>query len=758
MRRAITRGLVQHEGTPTHPSCLCGVQNLRKVRQGFFFVRVLSFLARPSATCNDFVLINSRRGNHTEKLKKRERRRTNNPFKMSVIAFMYGFATAIVALVVAVLVGFSKVRLMTAEKLYSLEKSYELAQRPDAEAAAKLDPIKVASTVKLVRFDHNFMSGVPKNCRMVLLASTITVYELPADSSIAKSPGNSPAATKSASHLTQPGERLIGKIHVGSVIPIVHNNALAPNVKLSPAEQGMLGPMLVLKCRPDSATQLIFLPQSTSESSQPASPAASASSGAGGPDTAMSCTDDMPQLWTSIAIKFPTNRDLDRWTNVLSVTPETDAWRGFVKSLPSLDVFNLFVARLVFESNKSSSGGALNKLIQSKIDKKLRTVSKNLPKPLSGFITVQSVNCGNEIPLINDVSFVSYATNGELAFDFGLSYRGGFTVTLVATLSVRSVQVPQLVFIVRLVELKGKVHVSVGPPPSNKLWLGFHAPPVVTIDFKQEVASHDGVLSAVVALIPDLSDFISNLVKIQLFEDMVLPKMDDLPLPNVEKDDDDDDDTPTIRSQDVMSSQGLGTPQSIGNEGDGVGVGRTSAAVPHMTDCDSFVMVDRHSTPPPHHPSSGDGANVERRKLLASRHSRTGSGGSDMGASGRLRSPLRAGSTRGPSPPPPSQPHGSHVVSPSDPLGTSPGGNAAAHHIGGLPDAVRLKSDNVKAVLAQKAAELRRVAMKTTPAPLEGTASPITPAASSTTEKFVAGGEAPVSKPFMQPQWSTAKW
>ncbi len=724
---------------------------------------------------------------------------------MSFVAFLYGFATAIIGVMVAIVVGFSKVRLVTAEKLQRIESTFETTQRSDADAAAKLDPIKVTSKVKIVRFDHSFMAGVPKNCRIVMLASTITVYELPADgnggSSVSstmtsadmpnggQADASAVAPKKNASHQTQPGERLLGKIHVGSVVPIIHQNTPPAGVKVVPGDLStMFGAVLVLKCRPDSATQLLFLPQSVG-SDQPSSsnPTPQAT-----PNTAMSCTDDMPHLWTSIAIKFLTKRDLERWTNALSASSETDSWRAFVKSLPSLDVLNIFIARLVFENNKKvgAGGGALNRLIRTKIDRKLRVLSKNLPRPLSGFITAQSVKLGDNIPLVNDVSFLSYSTNGELGFDFNLDYRGGFTVTLVATLSVRSVQIPQLIFIVRLVELKGKVHVSIGAPPSSRMWIGFHSPPVVNIDFKQEVASHDGVLSAVVGLIPDLSDFISNLVKISLFEDMVLPKMEDLPLPNVEsdKDDDDDDIHDDLDVKDIVvdisgssSRQPLrGTPQKDTNNR-----GPATTTPLQSQDLDSFVMVEHAATrgglPSPANSTSAGGSGgaaptdlvgeTLRRRLLArpSSHGRTssGSGGGDflnssgVGMNTTSKSPVRQ---RGFSPTP--APKDSKLQNPTPPPSTPPLYSADAqlpgqptgvtHQASLLPDAVRQKSDNVKAVLAQKAAELRRAAATAgsvnaarSPAPLEGEASPITPAGG-------AGHQA--GRNFVQPQWSNSKW
>lgn len=795
---------------------------------------------------------------------------------MTFVAFLYGFASAFVAIVAAVIFGFSRVRLVTAQKLRAIESTFDTVHRPAADTAAKLDPIKIASKVKLSRFDHGFMAGVPKNCRLVLLASTITVYELPAadgsmtgSSAVAtvdqpntaaannasgplpagggsgsgaafsgESPGlaRAAAARGAVSHLTQPGERLLGKIHIGSVVPILHQHTLPTNNPKVAAslDPSMLGEVLLLKCRPDSATQLLFLPQSGGGDTVAATAASAL------PSTAMSCTDDLPQLWTSIAIKFSTKRDMERWANALAVTPETDAWRSFVKRLPSLDVLNLFIARIVFENNKMATGGdsgALSRLIHAKIEKKLRIVSKNLPKPISGFITVQKVRLGDNLPFLSEVSYMSYATSGEMAFDFNLDYRGGFTVTLLATLSVRSVQIPQLILVVRLVELKGRMHVSIGAPPSSQMWIGFHAPPTMSIDFKQEVATHEGVLSAVVALIPDLSEFVSNYVKVSLFEEMVLPKMENLSIPNVESGDDDSDDDgdrqqkhPRKHAKQSSSgsngdassldlptnpTQAKGTPQKVPPLSAAAAASGVAAASAHAVsptpgmesyrrpqqqpqhqpvantlpqrqpttiDTDGgFVLVDGGGgslTPQPLSAAAGGysdpmAMSTDRRRLLGGgvslrqqSHGRTLSGGSGdpLAASGSLlvnpagqapqqnRSPSMRQRALSPTPPSPKQ-HGSQQASATAAavaaVGAAALGGASSSSSSQLPDAVRQKSDNVKAVLAQKAAELRRAMADGGGVGFGGAAQ--TP---------------PVEQPplqqqprsFVQPQWSNSKW
>jgi hypothetical protein len=228
---------------------------------------------------------------------------------------------------------------------------------------------------------------------------------------------------------------------------------------------------------------------------------------------------------------FPTRREMDRWANVLAATNHTYDWKQYVRTLPSLDVLNLLAARIFFEN---TSGRDFEHFVRGKIEAKLNVLQ--LPSPLSGHIEVADITIGGEVPLISNVSFASFSTNGEIGFDFDLHYRGGFRVVFAASFYVKSIRVPQLLFHVHVVEISGRMHVSIGPPPTNKFWIGFHSPPSVRLEFTQEVASHDGVLSSILSWIPDLSDTISNFVKVEMFEDMLLPNLDDYTLPHIEAD------------------------------------------------------------------------------------------------------------------------------------------------------------------------------------------------------------------------------
>ncbi|KAG5484518.1 hypothetical protein LSCM1_07893 [Leishmania martiniquensis] len=248
--------------------------------------------------------------------------------------------------------------------------------------------------------------------------------------------------------------------------------------------------------------------------------------------------------WKCVAIKFPTRRVQERWLNLLQPTPESGQWHDFITRLPQVDVFNLLIARLFFENSRAN---ALHDLLEEKLKRKLARVSKSLPPKLRGNIFLDALDVGGEIPLISNVSEPASSKCGDTEFDFDVLYRGGLALKIRFSVLYRDIRVPDIIFSIKVLELAGRMRFVVGPPPTRKFWLGGPQPPQLRLDFTQEVASHDGILNAVLRLLPDMSKIASNVVTVMLFEDMVLPNMDDFPWP-VLGDNSDDDDSGTARS------------------------------------------------------------------------------------------------------------------------------------------------------------------------------------------------------------------
>jgi len=243
-------------------------------------------------------------------------------------------------------------------------------------------------------------------------------------------------------------------------------------------------------------------------------------------------TEDRHVKWRALSLTFTGGpREAERWHTILSPTPATQRWINFVKSIPtgSDTSLNFLVARILFDNSGDTT---LDEFIAAKVRKKLAHIK--LPKPLSGAITLADLRFGDEAPFFTNSAMSGTAATGEFAFDFDLLYRGGFTLVLSVTIDVGPIKIPNVLVTVRILELKGRVHFSVGAPPSNKMWIGFHEAPQLKLDFHQDIhlPPELNFLSAAVRSI-DLSEVVSAVVKESLFEDMVLPYMDDLPIPNV---------------------------------------------------------------------------------------------------------------------------------------------------------------------------------------------------------------------------------
>ncbi|KPI87570.1 hypothetical protein ABL78_3367 [Leptomonas seymouri] len=267
--------------------------------------------------------------------------------------------------------------------------------------------------------------------------------------------------------------------------------------------------------------------------------------------------------WGCLAIKFPTRRIQERWLNLLQATPLSTQWHEFIQHLPKMDVFNLLIARLFFENSRANT---LHDLLEEKLKKKLERVSKSLPQRLRGSIYLDALDVGGEIPLIGNVSDPTPSPCGDTEFDFDVLYRGGFAIKIRFAICYRDIRVPDIVFSIKILELAGRMRFVVGPPPTKKFWLGCPRPPQLRLHFTQEVASHDGILNAVLKLLPDMSQVASNVVTSLFFEDMVFPNLDDFPWPVLGEDDSDDSDdqrtTSDVEEYEVIHRESMSTLRS----------------------------------------------------------------------------------------------------------------------------------------------------------------------------------------------------
>ncbi|GET86826.1 hypothetical protein, conserved [Leishmania tarentolae] len=240
--------------------------------------------------------------------------------------------------------------------------------------------------------------------------------------------------------------------------------------------------------------------------------------------------------WSCVVIKFERSRDCERWHTLLSGLQEAEAWHEYAKTLPNPDTINTLLSRFFFQNMRL---GAFSDTILRLIRKQLSLLPvKKFPRDLGGNLVLDDFVIGTKIPWISDVSEPRVSANGEVGFDFNLFYKGGeggFSLFFRLALTYCGIRVPHVVFSVKLLELEATVHVSIGPPPSKKFWIGGHKPPIIRLEVRQGCASGKGVLHRILKAVPDLSGIMTSLVKLYLFSDMVLPYMDDFPLPSVVK-------------------------------------------------------------------------------------------------------------------------------------------------------------------------------------------------------------------------------
>jgi len=165
--------------------------------------------------------------------------------------------------------------------------------------------------------------------------------------------------------------------------------------------------------------------------------------------------------------------------------------------------------------------------ITTKIEKKLAKVKK--PNVVES-IHVQNISMGPNLPVIHSVQLVSLSHDGELIVDVDFSYFGEFQLTLEIVLSIKKILRVPVSLAVELTELSGKAHLHFNAPPSNRFWIGFYEEPKCEISVDTEIGEKTKLKN-----LPKLANIIIYKIKSELLESMVLPNMDDFPLPSPPK-------------------------------------------------------------------------------------------------------------------------------------------------------------------------------------------------------------------------------
>ena len=113
------------------------------------------------------------------------------------------------------------------------------------------------------------------------------------------------------------------------------------------------------------------------------------------------------------------------------------------------------------------------------------------------------------------------AGDANICFDGKLELK--FEIT-VAIATIFSYEITALLG-VTCTHLSGKIHFSCRAPPSDRVWFGFYEEPKVKLTIDPTIGSTN------VAGFPKLTKIIVNKIKQELVEMLVMPEMDDLPIP-----------------------------------------------------------------------------------------------------------------------------------------------------------------------------------------------------------------------------------
>ncbi|EGC30107.1 hypothetical protein DICPUDRAFT_99627 [Dictyostelium purpureum] len=190
------------------------------------------------------------------------------------------------------------------------------------------------------------------------------------------------------------------------------------------------------------------------------------------------------------------------------------------------DWFNVALARVFFNFYDSET---LLGFAAEKITKKINKLKK--PSILKS-ITLQNLNFGPNIPVLNDAKLLYLTPQGEFSADIAITYHGGFTLTIKIEVMIsfrnHSVTIP-FVISVLVKSLSGRLNVQCLPTPTKRFWIGFYEEPECELSIDTSIGqSKTGYFTNM----PKLAKIIVNKLKAELFEMMVLPNMDDFPLPH----------------------------------------------------------------------------------------------------------------------------------------------------------------------------------------------------------------------------------
>eukprot|EP01105_Mastigella_eilhardi_P001679 TRINITY_DN119_c1_g1_i1.p1 TRINITY_DN119_c1_g1~~TRINITY_DN119_c1_g1_i1.p1 ORF type:complete len:664 (+),score=160.72 TRINITY_DN119_c1_g1_i1:22-1992(+) len=188
-----------------------------------------------------------------------------------------------------------------------------------------------------------------------------------------------------------------------------------------------------------------------------------------------------------------------------------------------LGAVNAVLHRLYYASHDDPT---LVAFLTQRMNKKLSRLK--VPSFVGG-LRVKQLRLGPSLPLCQACNVVSLSPTGELVVDCEFIYTGGFVMSIEMNIEIGILhrRLPVAVT-VSLNCLAGRARVIWLAPPALRMWVGFHEEPVLEFSVNTQVFSQ---FSFDVSSVPRLAGVIVSKLKAEIVENMVLPNMDDFPIP-----------------------------------------------------------------------------------------------------------------------------------------------------------------------------------------------------------------------------------
>jgi len=191
--------------------------------------------------------------------------------------------------------------------------------------------------------------------------------------------------------------------------------------------------------------------------------------------------------------------------------------------------FNLLLHRIFYQYYES---GRLLGHLKESIEKQFAKL------PLPSFIqplNLKEIYFGVNLPIVSNIKVIESNSTGACKVTADAEYHGGFSMQLEVVVSVKFLNTERVVpfsLTGTIKHISAKMIVSLAGPPSEVLWLGFTEEPKIDVVMDTEIGLSDITHTFGMTACPKrVGDIITQLLKYQIFSEMVSPHMESIPLP-----------------------------------------------------------------------------------------------------------------------------------------------------------------------------------------------------------------------------------